>query len=60
VVIVVHQPACDRCPMCRSAMDKAGFVVEDDQHTRGFLCTGHLFELLRVMLMPVRTITSEA
>ena len=58
--LLIETPGCERCSICRSATDKPGFLVEDDQRVRKFVCSTHLTELLRVMLAPLKAIAIEA
>ena len=62
--MVLLRPDRDRCEMCRSAMDKAGYqVIEDQQGTgqqRRFLCIEHLQAALREGLIPLRVVGSES
>jgi hypothetical protein len=60
--MLLLRPGRDRCERCRSAMDKAGYVVIDDQHEtqRFFLCIEHLQAALREGLTSLRTVGSES
>lgn len=57
--LTLHTPDCDRCDRCRST-DKAGYVLEDDQHVKKFLCLACLSAVLRNCLTPLRTVGVES
>jgi hypothetical protein len=59
-MVVVIRADRDRCQLCRSQLEKAGFVVEDDARVRKFVCAAHLTEMLNARLMTLRTINHES
>jgi hypothetical protein len=59
LLIVVH-PDRDVCRHCKSNLTKAGYVVEDNQGVRQFICSAHLAKLLNACLTPLRIVTVEA
>ena len=48
----IDHPERDLCQRCRSNLARAGYVVEDDQGVRQFVCISHLVELLHSFLPP--------
>jgi len=55
MVMILLRPDRDCCERCRSAMEKAGyFVIDDQQGTRVFYCIDHLMAALREGLIPRR------
>jgi hypothetical protein len=59
-MLVIDHADRDRCHRCASRLEKAGFVVADEAGVRKFLCASHLVELLHSLLIPGRTIRTEA
>lgn len=60
MVLLIDQPSREQCPLCRSAVEKAGFICQDDQGVRRHLCSLHVVELLRVILATLKTVDTEA
>jgi hypothetical protein len=61
LVMLLLRSGRDRCQRCRSAMDKAGYFVIDDQHgTWQFFCIDHLMAALREGLVPLRVVGSKS
>lgn len=58
--IVIERPDRDQCGRCRSSLTKVGYIVEDSEGVRRFLCTSHLIELLHACQAPLQTILVEA
>lgn len=60
MVLLIDQPSREPCPLCRSAVERAGFTCQDNQGVRRHLCSMHVVELLRVVLAPLKAVETEA
>jgi hypothetical protein len=52
-MLKLEQAACQRCVRCNSPLCKAGYIAEDNQGVRQFVCCAHLTELLFALCQPV-------
>jgi hypothetical protein len=57
--LLIHDCDCERCERCRSSLTKVGWLVEDSEGVRMFLCTSHLVELLHACQAPLQSISVE-
>jgi hypothetical protein len=60
MVLLIDKPNRDACPVCRSSVEKAGFICQDSEGVRRHLCSQHVIEILRVVLVPLRTAAVES
>jgi hypothetical protein len=60
MTILIDQADRERCPACRSHLEQVGFFLIDDQGVRQFRCERHALELLRVAMVPLKTIACES
>jgi hypothetical protein len=60
MLLVILHPDRDVCRHCKSTIERPGYVVEDSERARQFLCSAHLNDLLRACLTPLRIVGVES
>jgi hypothetical protein len=60
MIVVVDHAAREKCPLCTSSLEKPGYVLQDSEGVRRFLCWPHVQKLLAASLWPVQTIMVES